>query len=551
MYQHDPSHHAAAGCADVNELTVAGLHPAWFMPTAQPVTASPVVSGGQLYVGDNSGVFYDVNAATGKARWTFDFHKGAKNRCGTVDRHDPSYGEITSSAAVAQVPGFADGDPTVFFGAGGSAVALDAATGTCRWATDLDPSNPTSPLEEESSPVVFLSGPRPEVIVGSDGNESPKQSGPTGLQALDALTGALLWKFEPENDTTVTSLDAPVGTTSGGAPDTSHLTDGCGDVWSSPALAPRAPRGLSTVHGSAVRVHDGLVVTTTGNCPQGLGEDPATPVSPKAGCAPKAPLPTPNLEGMAALDATTGCLVWRWTEPVNQYSNPALADGGDTDIGSSPILTTVRTASGPQAAVIDGSKSGYMYALSETAGTTLWASQPAEPGQTGAALAGAIGGFIGSSALGIAGGRPTVFGATAILAPFSGAGVQFSGPAGLPEVTPDTTVLADPTRLASLHAVDAATGAVRWQALVSLPSYAAVTYSQGVVFAPSTTGFSLVAYDAGTGLPLWAFPTGASMSSAAAVVGPSVFVGAGTDQAPGVPPQTTGIWRFTLSSLPT
>jgi outer membrane protein assembly factor BamB len=254
---------------------------------------------------------------------------------------------------------------------------------------------------------------------------------------------------------------------------------------------------------------------------------------------------------MAALDATTGCLVWRWTEPVNQYSNPALADGGDTDIGSSPILTTVRTASGPQAAVIDGSKSGYMYALSETAGTTLWASQPAEPGQTGAALAGAIGGFIGSSALGIAGGRPTVFGATAILAPFSGAGVQFSGPAGLPEVTPDTTVLADPTRLASLHAVDAATGAVRWQALVSLPSYAAVTYSQGVVFAPSTTGFSLVAYDAGTGLPLWAFPTGASMSSAAAVVGPSVFVGAGTDQAPGVPPQATGIWRFTLSSLPT
>ena len=546
MFQHDDSRHAAARCSQVNPLTVAGLHPAWFVPTAQPVTSSPVVSGGQVYVGDESGVFRDVDAATGHVVWSFDFPQGAQNPCGTVDEHNPSYGEITSSAAVAQVPGFADGDPTVFFGAGGSLVALDATTGACRWATDLDPSNPASPLEEESSPVVFLSGRTPEVITGSDGNESPKASAPTGLQALDAVTGALLWKFEPENNQTVTTLDAPVGTNPDGSQDTANLTDGCGDVWSSPALDPVAPSGLHDAHGAAVPAGDGLLVTTTGNCPQGQNEEAATPLSSKGECAND--VPPPDLEGIAGVDATTGCLVWRWTEPVNQYSNPALDDGGDTDIGSSPILATVTTPAGPEPAVIDGSKSGYMYALSEASGAELWGSQPAQPGQTGAALAGAIGGFIGSSALGAIDGRPTVFGTTAIPAPFSGAGVQFSGPSGSPEATPDTTYLQHPLRIASLHAVDADTGAVRWQALVSLPSYSAVTYSNGVVFAPSTTGFAIVAYDAETGVPLWAFPTAASMSSGAAIVGPSVFVGAGTDQAPDVPPQANGIWCFTLGA---
>lgn len=545
MFQHDPSHHAAADCGDINPLTVAGLHPAWFVSTSQPVTSSPVVFDKQVYVGDESGVFYDVAAATGHVRWTFHFTQGARNACGTVDRHNPSYGEITSSAAVAQIGGFADGDPTVFFGAGGSLVALDAVTGACRWAVDLDPSDPKSPLEVESSPVVFTGnapGRTPEVIVGADANESPKESAPGGVQALDAVTGSLLWKFEPETNQTTTTLDLP--TNPDGSVSPASLTDGCGDVWSSPALDPAAPPGLHTAMGGAVPQDDGLLLTTTGNCPQGLQEDPAVVANPKAACANSTPVP--DLEGIAALDATTGCLVWRWSEPINQYSNPALADGGDTDIGSSPILTAIPTAAGPTPAVVDGSKSGYMYALAEYSGQTLWASQPAQPGQTGAALAGAIGGFIGSSALGTADGRPTVFGSTAIWAPLSGAGVQDSGPGGLPEATPDSSFLQHPLRAASLHAVDAATGAVRWQALVSLPSYSAVTYADGVVFAPSTTGFSIVAYDADSGVPLWSFPTVASMSSGAAIVGPSVFVGAGTDEAPNIPPQATGIWCFTL-----
>ncbi|HUY64274.1 MAG TPA: PQQ-binding-like beta-propeller repeat protein [Acidimicrobiales bacterium] len=537
MFQHDATRHGASTCSAINQLTVAGLHPAWFVGTAQPVTATPTVSGGQAYVGDDSGIFYDIAVASGKVQWTFSVvaasYACSKHVTVPGDRHTPSYGEITSSAAVAQVPTLAgDSDPTVFLGGGGTLFALDATTGLCRWATNLDPSNPTSAMEVESSPVVFTpAGGHPEVIVGSDSNESPGGSAPSGMQALDATTGALLWKFEPENNKTDSSLAAPAD------------TDGCGDVWSSPSVDAGALGGA------------GLVVTTTGNCPEMTREHPAAPTA--AVTCPGSPNPpTPQLEGVAALDAATGCLVWRWSEPVNQYANPALADGGDTDFGSSPILATV----GGRKTVIEGGKSGYMYAIDQATGSPIWASQPAQPGQTGAALAGAIGGIIGSAAFGYDGAAPTVFASSAILAPFSGAGVQFTGPGGLPVATADTTLVCvtnkklvtgktcDPLRVASLHAVDATTGAVKWQALVSVPTYAAVTYSNGVVFAPSTTGFSVVAYDASTGTPLWAFPMGASMSSGASIVGSRLFVGAGTSEGPGIPPQLNGIWSFALGT---
>ncbi len=525
MFQHDTGRTGGSSCTSINRLNVATLHPGWFFQTSQPVTASPVVSDGQVYVGDGGGTFYDIVAATGKAKWTFAVVQSSY-RCasGTVpgDVHAISYGEITSSAAVADVAGVGT---TVFVGGGGTLFALDAATGACRWAVNLDPSNPKSAMEVESSPLVTTGG-RPAVIVGSDGNESPDGSAPPGLQAFDAATGTLLWKFEPENNQTVTTLADP------------HAdTNGCGDVWSSPSYDQNGAGG------------DGLVVLTTGNCPEG-SENPGQAVGAED-CG-TAPAP-PDVEGIAALDAATGCLQWRWSEPDNQYTNPALADGGDTDFGASPILATVAGTK----MVLDGSKSGYAYGLAEADGHQVWANQLAEPGQTGAALAGAIGGFIGSMAFGSSDGRPALFGSTAIPAVFSGAGVQSSG------VTPDTSLICititrstpsldlkhcDPLRLAALHAADAATGTVRWQALTALPSYAAVTYDDGLVFAPSTTGFQIDAYDATTGVPLWVMPTLGAMSSAAAVVGNNVFVGAGTSLAggsPSLPPQENGVWDFT------
>ena len=217
------------------------------------------------------------------------------------------------------------------------------------------------------------------------------------------------------------------------------------------------------------------------------------------------------------------------------------AGNGDDDFGSSAVLTRI----GGHKAVLEGSKSGYVYALDEATGAQLWQDEPAQAGQLSPQLIGAIGGFIGSPALGQVNGQPALFLSSAVPLPFSGAGLDLSGGSA---PTPDTSVGKDPTRLVSLHAVAVATGKVLWQDVISAPTYAAVTYSHGVVFLPATTGFAAAAYDANTGRPLWGFPAAAAAASGVSVVGASIFTGTGMSEGSvgpvGLPPELSGIWSF-------
>jgi outer membrane protein assembly factor BamB len=104
--------------------------------------------------------------------------------------------------------------------------------------------------------------------------------------------------------------------------------------------------------------------------------------------------------------------------------------------------------------------------------------------------------------------------------------------------------------LLSVSAIDAATGRIVWRA-PSTPGFGATTYSNGVVFAGSTTGFPVVAYDADNGAPLWAFPLGATTASGAAIAGSSIFMGAGLSESQAgpttVPPGANGVWSFTTA----
>ena len=532
MYQHDAAHSGAQACSTIDSGSVAHLAPAWFVPTAQPVTATPSIVGGTVFVGDAGGTFYALDQTTGAVRWTLSVTNAA-NACHAADEHATSYGEITSSANVADVGGALG--PTVFFGGGATLYALDAATGACRWSQNLDPSHPTGPMEILSSPVIDLATSPPEVIVGDDTNESPGASvGEAGVQAFDARDGTLMWRYEPERNAVVHSLATSVY-----GPDGQN--DGCGDVWTSPALDTKFRTG-------------GLVVFGTGNCPDAttarINGDFSTS------------------DGVFAIDAVTGNRVWSFFEPPNSYANtsPNEPDGGDDDFGSSPVLARVAAPipgdngftngpgvnppgksaggkGGTRSLVLEGSKSGYMYALDETTGNEVWGMQVAQPGQTGSAAAGAIGGFLGAAAMGKSGGTPALFATSAIPAPLAGAGVNGTS------ATPDTSLAADPLRASSLHAIEAATGAVLWQQPLSTPSYAATTYVNGVVFAPGTTSFSVEAYDALNGVPLWAFPIGAALSSGVAVIGSSVVFGAGTATAgpQEVPPQANGVWSFALT----
>ena len=60
----------------------------------------------------------------------------------------------------------------------------------------------------------------------------------------------------------------------------------------------------------------------------------------------------------------------------------------------------------------------------------------------------------------------------------------------------DSTLAEDPGRLLSLAAISAADGHVLWRSPVSRQAFGPPTYANGIVFVPSTVGFSLSAYAA-------------------------------------------------------
>lgn len=600
MYQGGPDHSADA-CSSITAGNVATLRPAWYFATPGAVSATPAVSGGSVYIGESTGLLYDLNQATGAKEWTFDVT--APQSCFVdqphpfADKHNVSFGKIPSSAAVADVRG----TRIVYVGGGGSLFAINAATGRCVWAQDTDPAQPTSSIEVESSPVVDTSSSPPEVLVGNDDNSSAGIA-VTGLMAFNAATGALLWKYEPERDLALTPAEfcgsdaralswGDGASTSGCTPDVPGLApnstafaDACGDVWGSPALDTRFvdPVGKNSFQGSSPRppagwepkqittrgrpAGDGLVVFGTGNC----SADPLPATATAHG-------DYVDNQAVFALDPVTGARVWNFVAPYDQYdNNPQEPWAGDDDFGSSAMLAQLSRSALPAATcpptgsttglVVEGSKSGYAFGICERTGKKVWSVQAAQPGQLAPALTGAIGGFIGSPALGSSGGAPTAFFTSAIPLPFSNDGIRepnsgdtnishCPGPglSNLPllPVCPDLSMLDNPSRLVSLHAIDVATGRVDWQA-ASLPSYAAASYTNGVVFDPQTTGFGVVAYDAGTGIPLGAFPLGAAPSSAAAIAGNSIFIGAGLEEqavdGQVIPPQALGVWSFSTTA---
>ncbi|TML65111.1 MAG: hypothetical protein E6G17_01285 [Actinobacteria bacterium] len=476
MYQHDTSRTgaAAAGCDAIGPQNAATLAPRWFAPTKGGVTASPIVVGDTVFVGDNAGIFYAITATTGTVAWQFNIRDNTIHD----DQHKTPYLGILSSAAHE--------NGTVYFGGGGTVWALDAASGSPVWAVDTDPSAPTSRMEVESSPVVHNG----VVYVGTDVNESSTQHA-TGLLAINAATGDLLWKFNPEDRSVSTTLSPTV---------TGHA---CGDIWSSPAVDDA----------------DGLVVFGLGNC------NTASYVA-TAG------------EGIEAVRADTGAFAWHFGDGRDDF---------DDDFGATPIVSplpvTDVTGVVHPSVVLAAGKSGHVFVLDGPTGTNLRDTQLGQPGQTGPRAAGAIGGFIGSDAVGVTSPiTATMFAGSAVPLPFEGKGPT----AG--EVQPDGTLTNDPARLSSLHAIDIATGRILWHQPLETPTYAAVTYANGVVFAPSTTSFAEAAYDAATGTPLWHAPDGAAPSSAVAVVGPNIFYGAGTTFS-GQPPQAFGVWSYGLPSI--
>lgn len=318
MFQHDPARSATASCTLLSTTSIATLKPRWFLQTDGAVTAEPAIAWGHAFVGDGSGVMHAVDMTAGTDSWTFDSTHNTTH----VDRHDVSYGRITSSASAVSVPSVG---PTVFFAAGGTVYAVDAKNGRARWAVDVDPSHPTSSAEVESSPVVWQRGhgKSPVLFVGMDTNEDP-HSADGGVLALDARNGKLLWKYDAEKDDVVHNLARRP-----------HPETACGDIWSSPALDTQRQ----------------LLFFGGGNCNLQSGKD---------------------TQRVWAIRATTGHRVWTFYEPPANH-------GRDNDFGSSVVLT--RT-DGRDVAVQAG-KSGWIYVLDRANGRLLRSVQAASASNVG------------------------------------------------------------------------------------------------------------------------------------------------------------------------
>jgi polyvinyl alcohol dehydrogenase (cytochrome) len=188
---------------------------------------------------------------------------------------------------------------------------------------------------------------------------------------------------------------------------------------------------------------------------------------------------TPHTTAITALDALTFEVLW-------SFQPHAGEEDRDLDFGATPNLFTV----GGRTLLGAGSKDGSYYVLDAGTGTKLSEAKVSQPVD-------GIGGFIGSPAVW----RGRVFGGTAIAS----------------RVEP------------AYHAVDVripGKPVIRWEAY-SAPTYGASAVAGGVVFTGALDSL-LRAYDAETGRLAWLAPVSGPISSGPAVVGDSVYVGAGT-----------------------
>ena len=152
----------------------------WRRATGGPVAGSPAVAEGTVYVMSYDGKFYALNARTGVPRWKFT--TGGERRFEARGLHGMQPKNQTIADAYdlyLSSPVVAQGG--VYFGSGdGNVYALDAVSGALRWKY------PTGDVVHASP--AYANG---VVFVGSWDSY---------FYAIDATTGALKWRFHSGED---------------------------------------------------------------------------------------------------------------------------------------------------------------------------------------------------------------------------------------------------------------------------------------------------------------------------------------------------------------
>jgi outer membrane protein assembly factor BamB len=462
----------------INVDTVPKLKLKWRYMTSGLISAQPAVvwldlpSEGRtqvVIVPSWDGNVYALRAENGRPLWRY----AMKPQPGA------SY-PYTSSPTVAWV----DGQPRVFVGGGETMYCLDAASGAEIWQFDAGTgcTNCTARQERnevEASPAV-LDG---LVIASMDVNDSTPGKG--GMFALRADDGRLVWWFDPftlstcrpspednvrrfDGFHTAEQLGLPEDffTTRSGC-DFDRTGNGCGNVWSSPAVDARR----------------GMLYTVSGNCD--TDDDPDTP-------APPPPLP-PLEEAIFALNLD-GTPAWSW--------RPREIDTEDFDFGAVPNLFEATIGGEVRDLVGVGGKDGTFYVLDRDGVNAL--TGKIEPyWATNVVPGGFAGGFIGAASVG----EGVIVGATA---------------AGFDPVDPQRPIV---------HAFDPASGAVLWEYADVDATFAPTMGVPGLAITGSTPRPNLNFFTRDGGdlvRPLMASIVPGGIAGGPTLVGAQLFVGGGT-----------------------
>lgn len=309
---------ASAAQIPADQVTKLKLKWAFGFPGAKAVLGAPVVAGGRVFLGVDTGIVYSLDAGTGCLHWSFRADAGVRSAVTVehlAERYVAYFGDLKANA-----------------------YALDAATGEMLWKVHMD-DHPRAVIT--AAPKVFEGRVYVPVASGEEGaGVNPNYPCCTfrgSVVALDAATGRQIWK-------TFTVADEPkqVGKNSNGA---ARWAPAGGGVWNSPTLDPKR-RVLYVGTGDAY-------------------SEPAAKTT----------------DAILALDLNTGKIVWSVQDTENDAwlagcngakpsENCPKTLGPDHDFGSSPILKTLGDG---RTLLIAGQKSGNVWAHDpDRKGAVLW-----------------------------------------------------------------------------------------------------------------------------------------------------------------------------------
>ncbi len=319
----------------------------WKVPTAGNISATPAVENGVVYVPDDKGNLYAVDAGTGVILWQKNLNLDYGAPAGDYSRATPA---ISGNSLVF-------GDQAGKVGSqDGWVFAVDKRDGTLLWKTTVAGGYP---ILTQSATIVNNT-----VYIGAASNEELLARFGVPLtfrgffMALDLATGAIKWK----------TFMAPPGFT-GAA------------VWGSAPAVDTKRRTVFIATGNNYSIPDSVTDCVAA----------ATSDEQRAAC-----VPADNMfDAIVALDMNTGAVKWStralpvdaWNVacgipvPGFDFPTPDCPEdpGPDYDFAQAPMLWK----SGGKEFVGAGQKSGIFWALDPDTGAVVWKTQAGPGGLAG------------------------------------------------------------------------------------------------------------------------------------------------------------------------